>query len=145
MDFNNYNCNNSQSRTFCLVNIVNAYSEKTVSSEELIPAFRKAFTKLLITHIIDSDDTLRNFSGKIFEERVAQYKRLNDEFTTLTRQEVYLRIGSSEGFQARHSSACDKERRKGSIHQNTLLKDPEPDHSSLSLRPDEPHFGSPVS
>ena len=78
-----------------LVNIVNAYSSKSVSSEELIPAFRKAFTKLLITNIIDSDDTLRNFSGKIFEERVAQYKRLNDEFTTLTRQEVYLRIAAS--------------------------------------------------
>ncbi|MCR5061127.1 MAG: DUF4011 domain-containing protein [Saccharofermentans sp.] len=78
-----------------LVNVVNAYGDKTVSSEDLIPAFRKAFTKLLITNIIDSDETLRNFSGKIFEERVAQYKRLNDEFTTLTRQEVYLRIAKS--------------------------------------------------
>ena len=78
-----------------LVNVVNAYLSGDVSEGDVIPAFRKAFTKLLITNIIDSDDNLRNFSGKVFEEKVEQFKKLNDEFMTITRQEIYLRVASS--------------------------------------------------
>ena len=85
----------SQARSLGLVNLVNAYNSGAVSAGDLIPAFRKAYTKLMITEIIDSDEVLRNFSGKIFDERVEQYKKLNDEFMTLTRQEIYLRVAAN--------------------------------------------------
>ncbi|SCW26332.1 Part of AAA domain-containing protein [Ruminococcaceae bacterium YRB3002] len=83
------------SRSKLLANVVNAYVSSQITEEELIPAFKKAFAKLFITEIIDSDDTLRNFSGKIFEERVAKYKKLNDDFMKMTRQEIYLRVAAN--------------------------------------------------
>ncbi len=85
----------SDARSDGLMNVVNAYSSGAVPDGDVIPAFRKAYAKLLITDTIDKDDALRNFSGKIFEERVEQFRKLNDEFVALTRQEIYLRVASS--------------------------------------------------
>ena len=85
----------SDARADGLINVVNAYSSGALADCDVVPAFRKAYAKLLITDTIDKDDALRNFSGKIFEERVEQFRKLNDEFTALTRQEIYLRVASS--------------------------------------------------
>ena len=90
-----YNKAASDARADGLINVVNAYSSGKVPEGYVIPSFRKAFARLLITDTIDKDESLRNFSGKIFEERVEQFKKLNDEFTAITRQEIYLRVASS--------------------------------------------------
>ncbi len=82
-------------RSHGLVNVVNAYMAGELAGADVTRSFRKAYSKLLIGKTIDSDETLRNFSGKIFEDRVEQYKKLNDDFMALTRQEIYLRVASS--------------------------------------------------
>ena len=42
--------------------------------------------------IIDNSDVLRTFSGLVFEQKINELSKVNDEFEKLTRQEIYLKI-----------------------------------------------------
>lgn len=73
-------------------NVVRAYDEGTVGIEQLSDSLEKAFSKKLVIRTIDSSDVLKNFSGNMFESSIEQYKSLNDEYTELTKQEIYCRL-----------------------------------------------------
>ena len=73
-------------------NVVRAYDEGSVGIEQLSDALEKAFSKKLVIRTIDSSDVLKNFSGNMFESSIEQYKSLNDEYTELTKQEIYCRL-----------------------------------------------------
>ena len=76
--------------------------------ESLKKAFRKSYSKELITEIMDSSSYLNSFSGAVMEEKIAAYRKLNDDFFALTRQEIYLKVESTlpdVAAEARASSA----------------------------------------
>ena len=77
------------------VNLTNAFNGGTVPADCLVSAFRKAFAKLFIVRLIDSDEVLKSFSGHMFEEKISAFRKINDEFIDVTRQEIYLRIASN--------------------------------------------------
>ena len=76
-----------------LENVVDAY-RSGMSHEDILPAYRKAMYKALIMEAIDSDPTLSSFSGAVFNEKIRQFKRLDQELTTATQQEIYCRLAS---------------------------------------------------
>ena len=75
--------------------LVRSYEEGRIKADMLVPAFRKEYAKNLVTLIIDSSETFRDFSASVFEEKISRLKALGDEFEKLTRQEIYLRIAKN--------------------------------------------------
>lgn len=75
--------------------VVKAFEDGVISEDQLEPAFSKAWSKLMACGIIDSTPVLKGFSGKIFDEKVKQLKKISDEFELMTRQEIYHKIAAS--------------------------------------------------
>ncbi|MBR1798106.1 MAG: DUF4011 domain-containing protein [Clostridiales bacterium] len=75
-----------------LSSVVSAFEEGRVDENTIVPAFMKAWSKLLICSIIDGSEVLSTFSGKVYEEKIQQLKSLSDEFEKITRQQIFLEI-----------------------------------------------------
>ena len=88
-----YNRQAAVCRSLGVGNVVDSY-ENGVDGELLIPAFRKAYSRMLASEIIDSSTVLSSFSGAAFNGRIEQFRRLDDELMQLTRQEIYLRLAA---------------------------------------------------
>ncbi len=90
-----FNLMASRCAQYKVSNIVNAYDNGTVGGEDIISSFRKGYSSSLISKIIDNSDVLRTFSGLVFENKIRELSKVNDEFEKLTRQEIYLRIAKN--------------------------------------------------
>ena len=77
-----------------IAGVVKAFEEGSLTEDQLIPAFRKAWSKLMTCIVIDKTPVLKSFSGKVFDEKVEQLKKLSSEFEKVTRQEIYHMIPS---------------------------------------------------
>ena len=82
-------------RNYKITGLISAYEEGRIDGLSLVPAFRKEYAKTLITLIIDSSETFRDFSASLFEEKISRLNALGNEFEKLTRQEIYLRIAKT--------------------------------------------------
>lgn len=58
----------------------------------VVQSLRRAVYQQRAMDIIDSDNTLTMFNGKVFEEIIAEYRRLFSEFQSLTKQILLLRL-----------------------------------------------------
>lgn len=65
-----------------------------VAHANILNGFKKALFKSLIISAIDSDHTLMNFSGPVFNEKIQQFKRIDKELTELSKQEIYCRLAA---------------------------------------------------
>ena len=63
--------------------------------EQVRPAYLKALAKGLAVRYIDLEPVLSTFSGAVFHEKIAQFKRLDQELTALTRQEIFCRLAAN--------------------------------------------------
>ncbi len=73
--------------------VVDAY-RNGLAHEEVQPAYRKAVSKAMAMAAIDDSEALRTFSGAIFDEKIRQFRRLDEQMTTLTQQEIYCRLAA---------------------------------------------------
>lgn len=76
-------------------NLVKAYDDGVVDVNSIISSFRKGYSSLLISILIDGSDVLRTFSGLVFEKKIDELAKISDNFEKLTRQEIYLRIAKN--------------------------------------------------
>ncbi len=76
-------------------NLVKSYDNGVVGGDGIVSSFRKGYSSMLISMIIDNSDVLRTFSGLVFEQKINELSKVNDEFEKLTRQEIYLRIAKN--------------------------------------------------
>ncbi len=65
---------------------------KGLDHEKLIPAFFKNTYKSLIWKAMDELPDVNKFNGNTFNERVRQYKDLDDEFIQVTREEILYKL-----------------------------------------------------
>ena len=95
--------------------LIEAFSKGDVNEQTLLPAFRKAWSKLVICKTInvagdveniiltaekndnratieDESDVLKTFSGSIFDDKIKKLKALSDEFETITREDIRLKL-----------------------------------------------------
>lgn len=89
-----------------LSNVVCSYESGT-AHEELFRSYAKALLQGLIADAIDASGTLNQFSGAVFHKKIEQYKRMDQEWMELSRQEIYCRLaGKVPNFtrEAAHSS-----------------------------------------
>ena len=90
-----FNLMASRCSQYKVSNLVKGYDTGLVDGEGIVKSFRKGYSSLLISMIIDNSDVLRTFSGLVFEQKINELSRVNDEFEKLTRQEIYLRIAKN--------------------------------------------------
>ena len=90
-----FNLMASRCADYKISNLVKAYDNGTVDGNGIISSFRKGYSKLLIALIIDNSEILRTFSGLVFEKKINELSKVNDDFEKLTRQEIYLRIAKN--------------------------------------------------
>lgn len=76
-----------------LENVVTSY-RNGAAHEDIVPAYKKALLQGLIGNAIDESGALNRFSGAVFNKKIEQYKRLDDEWARLSQQEVYCRLAS---------------------------------------------------
>ena len=65
-----------------------------ISHDDLLPAWRRVLLQGLICDAIDGSDTLNAFSGPVFNKKIDQYKRMDREWTELSKQEIYCRLAA---------------------------------------------------
>ena len=82
-----------ETRNLGLDGVVDAYLDG-LDHDDVLPAFKKAAYQNMAMYIIDRNAALNSFSGTVFNEKIEQFKRLDQELRTLTRQEIYCRLAS---------------------------------------------------
>ncbi len=90
-----FNLMASRCGNYKISNLVTGYGCGMIGGDEIIGAFRKGYSAMLISMIIDSSEVLRTFSGLVFEKKIAELSKVNDDFEKLTRQEIYLKIAKN--------------------------------------------------
>lgn len=63
--------------------------------EQVKPAYLKSIAKGLAVRCIDKEPVLGTFSGAVFNEKIAQFKRVDRELTELTRREIFCRLAAN--------------------------------------------------
>ncbi|MDO4628825.1 MAG: DUF3320 domain-containing protein [Planctomycetia bacterium] len=76
-----------------LAQIVSLY-ESEIEHDQILPAYRKAVSQVLIINLVDSESVLARFSGMQFNDKIAQFKRLDAEFMELTQEEIYYTLAA---------------------------------------------------
>ncbi|MCR5327507.1 MAG: DUF3320 domain-containing protein [Saccharofermentans sp.] len=90
-----FNLMASRSSDYKISNLVKAYDSGIVDGNNIVSSFRKGYSSMLISMIIDNNEVLRTFSGLVFEKKISELSKVNDDFEQLTRQEIYLRIAKN--------------------------------------------------
>jgi Protein of unknown function (DUF4011)/REase_MTES_1575/AAA domain/Protein of unknown function (DUF3320) len=77
-----------------LTPLVTAYESGYLENVEVVAAFEKGLNKACAEYIIANEPALNLFSGKLFEEKIRQFRQTNDYFEELTCQEMYTRLAA---------------------------------------------------
>ena len=91
-----FNLMASKCSQYKVSNLVKGYDSGLVDGEDIVKSFRKGYSSLLISMIIDNSEVLRTFSGLVFEQKINELSRINDEFEKLTRQEIFLMLNKNK-------------------------------------------------
>ena len=84
----------AQAQELGLGPVVEAYCAG-LPHEQVRPAYLKAIAKGLAVQYIDKEPALGTFSGVMFNENIARFKRMDKELTELTRQEIFCRLAAN--------------------------------------------------
>ena len=94
------------SRNACIENkmskVVDAY-EKGENQNDIINKYNKGLYKALILGVISGNSVLNHFSGASFNEKIRQFKELDDELRDITKDEIYYILANQ--LPAKYESA----------------------------------------
>ena len=82
-----------ETRSMGLDVVVDAYVAG-IDHEEIIPAYKKAAYQNMAMYAIDQNAALNTFSGVVFNEKIEQFKRVDQDLLSLTKQEIFCRLAS---------------------------------------------------
>ena len=74
--------------------VADSLNNGLAESSSIKDAYLKALYRYKIEQIIARSEFLTTFEGMLFDETIAAYRQLTDEFQTLTQKELYARLGS---------------------------------------------------
>ena len=83
----------AEAKSLGLVNVVEQYTSDT-DHDGIYAAYQKTLLRGLICEAIDESGALNKFSGTVFNKKIEQYKRMDQEWTMLSQQEIYCRLAS---------------------------------------------------
>ena len=82
-----------EARSHGLEVVVDAY-ENGMAHETVIPAWQKTLCRTLAVRAIDKSEVLSAFSGPLFNEKIEQFRRMDEEHTRLTQKEIFCRLAA---------------------------------------------------
>ncbi|MDO4977503.1 MAG: DUF3320 domain-containing protein [Eubacteriales bacterium] len=82
-----------QAKDMGISQMVEAY-EDGADHDSIIAIYKKNMSKALLMKEIDGHPALGNFSGAVFNEKIAQLKRFDEEMKELTKKEIFYRLAS---------------------------------------------------
>lgn len=82
-----------EARELGLAPVVEAY-RAGLPHEQVKSAYLKSMAKALAIRFIDAEPVLGTFSGAVFNEKIAQFKRIDQEVTELAQQEIVCRLAA---------------------------------------------------
>ena len=65
-----------------------------MAHEDVLPAWQKMLSRELAMVAIDQSHVLNTFAGAVFNEKIAQFARMDREMTELTRKEIFYRLAA---------------------------------------------------
>lgn len=71
--------------------VCDAY-EEGLPHEQLINVYLKSIYKAIILSIIENEPSLNGFTGSSFNEKIVQFKNLDEQFMELTKEEMYYKL-----------------------------------------------------
>ncbi len=83
----------AEAKAMGLDNVVSSY-ENGAGHDDVYRSYKKAVLQGLISDAIDESGALNQFSGAVFNKKIEQYKRMDQEWTRLSQQEAYCRLAS---------------------------------------------------
>lgn len=84
----------AEAQTIGLGNVVDNY-QNGAEHDSVFRSYKKRLLQGLISDAIDDSATLNQFSGAVFNKKIEQYKRMDQEWSRLSRQEAYCRLASN--------------------------------------------------
>lgn len=84
----------SETQALGLGPLVNAYEEQGLATEKLQEAFERGYYQWWCDSIISSEPALSGFYSSDFEDKIHQFRLIDDRYTQLTRKEIQARIAS---------------------------------------------------
>lgn len=66
--------------------------EDGVAHEQLLDVYLRSIYKAIAFSVIEQEPILNSFTGAGFNERILQFKKLDEEFMELTKEEMYVRL-----------------------------------------------------
>jgi Superfamily I DNA and RNA helicases and helicase subunits len=87
--------------------VAEAYVAQNIPTSQLKDSFYKGFYRAAIAYIMAKEPQLGLFKGKLFNDMIAKYKDLNDDFTKLAQKELYAKLAAnipSFSIEAVHNS-----------------------------------------
>ena len=82
-----------EAKAIGLGNVVSSY-KNGADHNTVFQSYKKALLQGLIYDAIDESGALGQFSGAVFNKKIEQYKRMDQEWTRLSQQEAYCRLAS---------------------------------------------------
>lgn len=83
----------AEAREECLGTVTDFYMGGGAHGD-VLPAWKKAMYRGLICDAIDGSQELSRFSGPVFNKKIQQFQALDQEWTQLSRQEIFCRLAS---------------------------------------------------
>ncbi len=90
-DFIIYRQFEAECRKDGLAVVCDAYCDG-VAHEQLLDVYLRSIYKAIALTVIEQEPVLNSFTGTGFNERIAQFKKLDEEFMELTKEEMYYRL-----------------------------------------------------
>ncbi len=76
-----------------LAPVVSAY-QNGMRHKELIPAMNRGLYGAMVRYTVEKDPVISSFSGGVFNEKVRQLKRMDEDLKRLCKEEIYCRLAS---------------------------------------------------
>ncbi|WP_127492911.1 DUF3320 domain-containing protein [Paenibacillus glycanilyticus] len=77
-----------------LLSLITPYEEGQISNALLIAAYERGLYKSIANYMIARDQSLQAFSGKLFEDTIERFRAADQQYLSLTQQEIAARLSA---------------------------------------------------
>lgn len=77
-----------------LQSLIDAYEAQGVATEKLQETFSRSYYQWWCDSVIGAEPSLCGFISSAFEDRIRQFKKIDDKYTHLTQKEIQARVAS---------------------------------------------------
>ena len=102
-----WNRSASDAQKYGIGPIITAY-EAGLAHDMIQPAYYKALSQSLISYITDHDEYLNTFSDVLFNDKIRQFRELDEKLTELSKKEIYAKLAANvPNFQAASAQSSE--------------------------------------